>query len=91
MTKDSFSATFFNDLRQSLPHGAMTKIAEKLTTPERKVSVRDVYAALHGRGLSINKCDQNVIIKEAIEIAKAANASLEEVKKLQEQLEATDK
>jgi len=92
MEKQEFSKEILKSIRDTLPQGAQTKIAQKLNTPDCPVSVEDVNKVLHGKGLRYRKIDPAVIIKEAADICKAVKASRVEAKQAVEELfDSTEK
>ncbi len=72
MKNQEYSEDFLKRLRQLLPWGAQTKIAQKLSTLEIPVTVYDVHKVLHGAGLKYGKIPVPLIIKEAESICNEA-------------------
>lgn len=84
MKKQEFSEEFLKSIRDTLPQGAQTKIAQKLSTPESPLNIQDVNKVLHGKGLKYEKCSPSVIIWEAVTICSPIWISQEEVKRAME-------
>jgi hypothetical protein len=86
MKKQEFSEESLKKIRDTLPYGAQEQIAQKLSTPDIPISLKDVIRALHGKGLRYPKCDPSVIIMEAIAICKSVKISQQEAKQSAEEL-----
>lgn len=91
MKQQTISNKKLKTIRDSLPQGAMAKIARKLTTPELAVKPRDVYKVLSGKGIKFGKIDPNAIILEAIAIYKEVTQLRQEASdSIAEVFEATE-
>ena len=86
MKNQAFSEEMLLSLRQLLPWGAQTKIAQMLSTPELPISVQDVNQVLHGIKKRYGKCDPSAIIKAAADICRPVNDSQEEAKRAVEEV-----
>ena len=86
MKNQRFPEELLKSLRETLPSGSQTNIANKLSTPESPVSAREVHKVLHGKGIRYGRFDPTPIIMEAMAICKAIKASQEAVKQFAETL-----
>ncbi len=86
MKKQEFSEESLKKIRDTLPNGAYSEIAKKLSTLDIPINLKDIDRALHGKGLRYPKCDPSVIIMEAIAICKSVIASQQEAKQSAEEL-----
>ena len=82
MKEDTFPRKILTELRNGIPQGAQTRIAQALTTPEQTVTPRDVSQVLRGIRKRVGKIEAALIIKEAARIykeVKAANSEALEI------------
>lgn len=80
MKNNEYSDDLLKRIRESLPQGAQTKIAEKLSKPGKPVTIGDVSKVLNGKRIRYNKCDPAAVIMEAVSICKKLNVSQQKAK-----------
>lgn len=81
MKKEHFSSEKLKELREILPWGAQTKIAETLTTPEKPITPQLVSKVLHNIPIRLGLCDPMTIIMEASRLASEVKTSRESTEK----------